>query len=255
MKTVVLAGGFGSRLAEETGTKPKPMVEIGAKPILWHILKIYEANGFREFVIALGYKGEEIKKYFLNYFYLSSDLSINTLSGSTDVHDGTPTDWVLHLVDTGIKTQTGGRIKRLAGWLNSERFMLTYGDGLANVNLRKLVQYHEKTGKLATLTAVRPPARFGNLELSGDLVSSFAEKPQTGEGWINGGFFVMEPEVFHYLEGDECVLEREPLERLARAGQLAAYRHQGFWLPMDTLRDKRLLEELWASGKAPWKVW
>lgn len=255
MKTVVLAGGFGSRLAEETGTKPKPMVEIGAKPILWHILKIYEANGFREFVIALRYKGEEIKKYFLNYFYLSSDLSINTLSGSTDVHDGTPTDWVLHLVDTGIKTQTGGRIKRLAGWLNSERFMLTYGDGLANVNLRKLVQYHEKTGKLATLTAVRPPARFGNLELSGDLVSSFAEKPQTGEGWINGGFFVMEPEVFHYLEGDECVLEREPLERLARAGQLAAYRHQGFWLPMDTLRDKRLLEELWASGKAPWKVW
>lgn len=255
MKTVILAGGLGTRLSEETALKPKPMVEIGGQPILWHIMKIYATYGYKEFVVALGYKGEVIKDYFLNYYYRHHDLSIHLAGGGVDVHERDRDDWLVHLVDTGVVTQTGGRIKRLATWIGGETFMLTYGDGVANVNLPELVAFHKRHGRLATVTAVRPPARFGGLTFNGDQVTRFVEKPQIGEGWINGGFFVLEPEVLDYIQGDETLWEREPLERLAQDGQLMAYRHEGFWQGMDTLRDVRLVEGLWQEGRAPWKVW
>lgn len=235
--------------------KPKPMVEIGEKPILWHIMNIYAAFGFEEFLVALGYKGEEIKKYFLDLYTLNSNLTVDLSNGHAKSHGGQQLRWKVHLIDTGYVTETGGRIKRLQPWIGNERFMLTYGDGVADIDINRLVAFHEAHGKLATITIVRPPARFGQITLAGDQVSIFTEKPQTGEGWINGGFFVLEPEIFDYIDGDKTLWEREPLERLAADGQLMAYKHEGFWQPMDTLRDKRLLNGLWNSGRAPWKVW
>ena len=256
MKVAILAGGVGSRLSEETVVKPKPMVEIGGKPILWHIMKHYAHSGYKDFVIALGYKGEYIKRYIIDYCSLQSDLTVTLRDGGVKKHqNGDLDDWTVNLVDTGLDTQTGGRIKRLAPYLAGGTFLLTWGDGVSTVNIEELVRFHRSHGKLATLTAVRPPARFGHLELDGDVITEFSEKPQTGEGWINGAFFVLEPEVFDYIDGDDTHWEREPLERLARDGQLMAYRHYDFWQCMDTLRDKKLLDELWDSGKAPWKIW
>ena len=234
---------------------PKPMVEIGGLPILWHIMKIYSAHGFDEFLVALGYRPEVVKNFFLNYVYLRNDVSIDCGRGNVEVHDGQRDDWNVHLIDTGVQTATGGRLRRLASWLDDGTFMLTYGDGVANVDVSRLVDFHRSHGKLATVTAVRPPARFGGIAFDGDLVAEFIEKPQIGEGWINGGFFVLEPQVLEYIDGDETSWEYEPLERLASAGELVAYRHDGFWQCMDTLRDKRLLEGLWQSGDVPWKVW
>ena len=256
MKTIILAGGMGTRLAEETSVRPKPMVEIGGKPILWHLMNIYGAQGFHEFIVALGYKGEAIKEYFLNFHSVNADLTVDLASGQRATQASAPVPWRVHLVDTGLKTQTGGRVKRLADWLGADgTFFLTYGDGLGDVDLRALLAFHEKHGKLATVTAVRPPARFGGLAMDGDQVTRFAEKPQTGEGWINGGFFVLDRRVLDYIAGDDKLLEVGPLERLALEGQLHAFRHEGFWQPMDTLREKQMLETLWESGKAPWKVW
>lgn len=255
MKVVILCGGLGTRLREETETRPKPMVEIGGRPILWHIMQGYASHGFPEFVLALGYKGDIIKRYFLDYYRLHSNLSVSLTTGAVREYDGDREEWVVHLVDTGLTTQTGGRLKRLAPWLGNETFMLTYGDGVCDANIHDLVRFHKSHGRLATVTAVRPPARFGGLSFKGDLVTEFSEKPQIGEGWINGGFFVLEPKVLDYIECDDTIWEREPLERLAKDGQLAAYRHPGFWQCMDTMRDVRLLEGLWANGKAPWKVW
>jgi glucose-1-phosphate cytidylyltransferase len=255
VKTVILAGGMGTRLAEETDVTPKPMVEIGGPPILWHIMKIYSAHGFNEFVVAVGYKGETIKNYFLNYYYLQNDFSISFGDGKLEVHDGRRDDWTVHVVDTGVETNTGGRIKRLAPWIGNETFMLTYGDGVADMDVEQLLAFHRSHGRLATVTAVRPPARFGGLSFNGDLVCDFIEKPQIGEGWINGGFFVLEPQVLDYIDGDESIFERDPLERLAADEQLVAYRHEGFWQCMDTVRDVRLLRALWESGDVPWAVW
>jgi len=235
--------------------RPKPMVEIGGRPMLWHIMKIYSAHNFSEFVVALGYKGEVIKDYFLNYRHRASSLTIHLHSGEVTVDDGNCEDWAVHLLDTGPHTQTGGRVKRVAQFVGNETFMMTYGDGVANVDITRLLAFHENHGRLATVTAVRPPARFGGISFNGDLVAHFEEKPQIGEGWINGGFFVLEPGVVDYIDGDETVFEREPLERLAQEGQLVAYRHDGFWQCMDTLRDVRLLERLCHSGEAPWQVW
>jgi len=254
MKVVILAGGLGTRLAEETELKPKPMVEIGGMPILLHIMMHYAHYDFKEFIIALGYKGTVIKKYMVDYSALNSDLTVNMRTGETTIHDGYRPDWVVNLVDTGQATMTGGRVKRLAKHLN-ETFMLTYGDGVANIDLCDLLRFHRSHGKLATLTAVRPVARFGQLTLDGDVVADFTEKPQAVEGWINGGFFVLEPEVIDYIDGDMTFWERDPLERLADDGQLMAYRHDQFWQCMDTLRDKLTLEKLWDSGNPPWKVW
>jgi glucose-1-phosphate cytidylyltransferase len=255
MKAVILCGGLGSRLAEETEIKPKPMVEIGGRPILWHILKCYAHYGFKEHILALGYKGDVIKQFFLDYYHLSGSLTVYLGKGQAIAHDGDRENWTVHLVDTGTQTQTGGRIKRLTELIGKETFMLTYGDGVCNVDLRKLLEFHRAHGKLATVTAVRPPARFGGLVFDGDLVREFTEKPQIGEGWINGGFFVIEPQVLDYIEGDDTVFERGPLEQLAQDRQLVAYRHDDFWQCMDTLRDARLLESLWQAGRAPWKVW
>lgn len=254
MNVVVLAGGLGSRLAEETTIKPKPMVEIGERPILWHIMKIYAHYGFNDFYIALGYKGEVVKRYFWDMAHLEGDLLVRLGSGAVENHKAHPEDWNVHLIDTGAETQTGGRLKRLEPHLRSGTFMLTYGDGVSNINIPKLLQFHRSHGRLATVTAVRPPARFGGLVFDGDLVERFEEKPQMGEGWINGGFFVFEPGVFDYIDGDLTNLEADTLRRLAIDRQLAAYRHEGFWQCMDTLREKRLLESLWHDGK-PWKVW
>lgn len=255
MKVVILAGGLGTRLQEETTTKPKTMVEVGGRPIIWHIMSMYGSYGLNEFIVALGYKGEIVKSYFLNYHYLRNDVSIDLARGTVDPHSGGRENWVVHLVDTGEATETGGRIKRLAPLLPTETFMMTYGDGVANVDLRRLLDFHRRHGKLATVTAVRPPSRFGGLHFDGDLVVEFDEKPQIGEGWINGGFFVLEPAVMDYIAGDHVIFEREPLERLAEERQLVAYRHDEFWQCMDTLRDVRLLNGLWEQGRAPWKVW
>jgi len=255
MKTVILAGGLGSRLAEETEIKPKPMVEIGGRPILWHILKHYSHYGVKEFFITLGYKGEVIKRYFLDYYSLDGSLTIDLSSGEVDRHSRECEGWIVHLIDTGRETLTGGRVKRLEPWLKNDTFMVTYGDGVSDIDLHDLLRFHRSHGRLATVTAVRPPARFGGLIFDGDLVARFTEKPQIGEGWINGGFLVLEPRVFDYLERDDTSLEAHVLERLAADRQLAAYRHDRFWQCMDTVRDVRLLESLWVSGKAPWKVW
>ena len=255
MKVGILAGGAGSRLAEETEVKPKPLVEIGGRPILWHIMMHYYHYGFKDFVIALGYKGEVIKKYMVDYSSLNSNLTISLRSGKVVVHNGPVPDWTVELVDTGIPTMTGGRIERLAPYLGNETFMLTWGDGVSDINLHDLLAFHRSHGKLATLTAVRPPARYGHLVFDGDRVEQFTEKPQTVEGWINGAFFVLEPAVFDYIEGDDTQWEKEPLERLAQDGQLMAYRHTSFWQCMDTLRDKYVLETLWQKGNPPWKTW
>jgi len=255
MKVVVLAGGIGTRLAEETDLRPKPMVEIGGHPLLWHILNIYAAGGFKDFVIALGYKGELIKEYFLNFHPHNSDLTVHLGSGRVSYHDNKAPDWTVSLVDTGLTTQTGGRVRRLRSWLDNQTFMMTYGDGVGNVDLKALLAFHQSHGKLATVTAVRPPSRFGSVVFDENRVLEFKEKPQTEAGWINGGFFVLEPGVFDYISGDQMAWEAEPLQRIARDGQLLAFKHEGFWQPMDTLREKRLLQELWDSGRAPWKVW
>jgi len=254
MQVILLAGGRGTRLAEETGTRPKPMVEVGGKPILWHLMSIYASHGFKDFLIACGYKGEMIKEYFHNFFVRNSDYLIDLRDGSHEVLSTNGIDWRIAVIDTGIETMTGGRILKLRKWVGEQTFMVTYGDGLADIDVSSLANFHKSHGKLATVTAVRPPARFGALNLYGDEVREFSEKPQTGEGWINGGFFVFEPGVFEYLKGNDSVLERDTLEQLATDGQLMAYRHSGFWQPMDTLREKNLLESLWESGSAPWKT-
>jgi len=255
VKVAILAGGLGTRFAEETEIKPKPMVEIGGRPILWHIMKHYAHYGLKEFYIALGYRGEIIKRFFMDDYRLNGSISIDMASGQVEKNDRECEDWIIHLKDTGQQANTGGRVKRLEQCLNDGTFMLTYGDGVCDVNLRDLLQFHRAQGRLATVTAVRPPARFGGLVFEGDIVVDFTEKPQIGEGWINGGFLVLEPEIFNYLEGDDSSFEVDMLERLAAERQLAAYKHEGFWQCMDTLRDKRLLDGLWAEQRAPWRVW
>ncbi|HEU5347638.1 MAG TPA: glucose-1-phosphate cytidylyltransferase, partial [Ktedonobacterales bacterium] len=243
------------RLAEETEVRPKPMVEIGGRPILWHIMKHYAQHGFNEFFIALGYKGDVIKRFFLDYYGLSSSMTVNLQSGKVEVIDSHPEDWTVHLMDTGMYTNTGGRVKHLEPWLKNEPFLLTYGDGVSNIDLDALLAAHRSHCCVATVSAVRPPARFGGLVFDGDWISEFTEKPQIGEGWINGGFFVFEPAVLSYIASDDTSLEADVLEQLARERQLTAYRHDGFWQCMDTLRDKRLLESLWQSGNPPWQTW
>lgn len=255
MKTVILAGGFGTRLSELTGNIPKPMVEIGGKPMLWHIMNIYATFGFFEFILALGYKAEVVKEYFLNFFAINNDLTVDLGTGKTTIHERNLPNWIINLIDTGIQTQTGGRVKRLKEWIGNETFMLTYGDGLSNININELVAFHKKHKKLATVTAVHPPARFGGLVLEQNRVIEFTEKNQAKEGWINGGFFVLEPEVFDYIDNDQTLWEKEPLERLSAEGELMAYFHDGFWQPMDTLREYKQLEAQWQSGEAPWKIW
>ena len=256
MKVGILAGGHGTRLAEETEIKPKPMVEIGGRPILWHIMMHYSCFGYNDFVIALGYKGEVIKRYMVDYCSLHSNLTVNLKAGRVDLHDTDGIqDWTINLIDTGLNTMTGGRIKRLQPYMGNETFMLTWGDGVSTVDLNRLLAFHRAHGRLITMTAVRPPARYGHMEFDGDRIREFTEKPQTAEGWINGAFFVAEPQVFDYIDGDDTQFEKEPLERLAADGELMAYKHDGFWQCMDTLRDKYVLEKLWESGQAPWKSW
>lgn len=255
MKVVVLAGGLGTRLAEETEIKPKPMVEVGGRPILWHIMRHYSHFDFNEFFIALGYRGEVIKRFFMDYCSLSGNMTLDLGRGHVESQDSECEEWVVHLRNTGLETNTGGRVKRLEPWLRDGTFLFTYGDGVCDLDLRELLAFHRAQGRIATVTAVRPPARFGGLVFDGDLVAEFTEKPQVGEGWINGGFMAFEPAVFDYLEGDQTNLEADVLERLAADRQLAAYRHEGFWQCMDTLRDKRLLDSLWSAGRAPWKLW
>ena len=255
MKAVILAGGIGSRIAEESVVRPKPLIEIGGKPILWHIMKTYSYHGINEFIVCLGYKGYMIKEYFANYFLHTSDVTFDMRDNKTEIHQNHAEPWRITLVDTGDNTMTGGRIKRVVPYLDREEFCLTYGDGVSDVDITALVRFHKHHGKRATLTAVQPPGRFGALELDGELIRGFQEKPRGDGGWINGGYFVCSPDVVGLIDGDATLWEREPLERLARGGQLAAYKHHGFWQPMDTMRDQRLLEELWASGRAPWKTW
>jgi glucose-1-phosphate cytidylyltransferase len=254
MKTVILCGGLGTRLSEETQVKPKPMVEIGGRPIVWHIMKIYERHGLSDFMLALGYKGEVMKDYFLNYHARQSDLIVHLKSGQVDYTNPAAEDWRLSLIDTGASTMTGGRLLRLKSHLQSGgTFMLTYGDGVSNVDITALLAFHRSHGRIATVTAVRPPARFGDLRIENNRVTHFEEKPQAGAGWINGGFFVFEPAVFDFIADDSIILEKAPLEQLAQQGELMTYQHPGYWQSMDTLRDKQALEELWATGKAPWK--
>ena len=254
MRTVILAGGFGTRLAEETDSRPKPMIEIGNRPILWHIMQHYASFWFTEFVVALGYKSEVIKRYFHEYSRLTGSMSVSLGRGEITRYDPPGEDWTIHLIETGLSTNTGGRVKRLADWVSDGTFMLTYGDGVSNIDLQALLRFHRSHRRLATVTAVRPPARFGGLDFDGDLVCAFTEKPQAGEGWINGGFFVFEPEVLNLIGGDSDSLELDVLPRLVSRGQLAAYRHHDFWQCMDTLRDKRYLETLWQEGRAPWRA-
>ncbi len=255
MRTMILAGGTGSRLHEATSDRPKPMVEIGGKPIVWHIMKHYAFHGFNDFVIALGHLGEVIKEYFLNSFRMGGDIAIDFARNQIQRDEPDREDWLVQMIDTGAQTHTGGRLKRLEHFLDRETFMVTYGDGVSDINLEHLVAFHKSHGKLATVTAVRPPSRFGSLVLEGDTVRHFVEKPIAGEGWINGGFFVLDPEVFDLLHGDFCSLESDLLQQLSACGQLCAYRHVRFWQCMDTLRDKRFLEELWQQGHAPWRTW
>lgn len=255
MKAVILAGGLGTRISEETSIRPKPMVEIGGKPILWHIMKSYSTYGINEFIICLGYRSYVIKEYFANYFLHMSNVTFDMALNKMEVHQNNAEPWKVTLVDTGDSTMTGGRIKRIGAYLGDEDFCCTYGDGVGNVDIDKLIAFHKAQGRLATLTATQPPGRFGALDLQGTQVKGFHEKPQGDGGWINGGFFVLSPKVLDYIDGDDTAWEKAPMERLAQAGQLAAYLHQGFWQPMDTLRDKTNLEELWATGNAPWKTW
>ncbi len=255
MKVVILAGGLGSRISEESTLRPKPMIEIGGRPILWHLMKIYASHGLTDFVICLGYKGYMIKEYFANYFLHMADVTIDLADNRMDVHQKASEPWRVTLIDTGEASQTGGRLKRVEKYVSDAPFCFTYGDGVASVDVRRLIDCHIEAKRIATVTAVRPPGRFGALALDGGRVTGFVEKPAGDGGWINGGFFVLDPQVFRYLHGDADVWEHEPLADLARDGQLGAYYHEGFWHPMDTLRDKNVLEELWAGGNAPWKVW
>ena len=255
MKVVILAGGLGTRLSEETGIKPKPMVEIGGMPILWHIMKIYSAYGYNEFVICLGYKGYLIKEYFSNYFLHKSDVTIDLKDNSLKVHDSQAEPWNITLVDTGKDTMTGGRVKRIRHHVGNNPFLLTYGDGVSDVNIRKLVDFHKAQQATLTVTAFQPQGKFGALDIAGNQVNSFLEKPKGDGHWINGGFFVCEPSVFDYIDGDATIFERDPLENIARDKKMFAYKHEGFWKPMDTLRDKMDLEEIWNQHNAPWKIW
>lgn len=255
MKAVILAGGLGTRLSEETSVKPKPMVDIGYKPILWHIMKIYSSHGINDFVICLGYKGYVIKEYFANYFLHSSDVTFDMQRNEMEVHNRHVEPWRVTLIDTGEETMIGGRIKRIIGYVGEEDFCLTYGDGVSDINITDLIAFHRAEGRLATVTGVQPPGRFGAIESTGNRVTGFKEKPQGDGGWINGGFFVLSPKVVDYIEGDHTVWEQEPMEKLASDKELSIYKHAGFWHPMDTLRDKRYLESLWESHKAPWKQW
>ncbi|MGH8110171.1 MAG: glucose-1-phosphate cytidylyltransferase [Arenimonas sp.] len=255
MKAVILAGGFGTRISEETAVRPKPMIEIGGKPVLWHLLKTYSHHGINDFIICLGYKGYIIKEYFANYFLHNSDVTFDLANNQMQVHHKHAEPWRITLVDTGEHTQTGGRLKRVADYLDGDTFCFTYGDGLADVDIAKELAFHKSNQTLATVCAVQPPGRFGAIDIDGNRITRFEEKPLGDGSWINGGFFILEPGVLKYVDGDDSVWEREPLEKLASAGQLSAFTHRGFWQPMDTLRDKVKLEELWQSGKAPWKVW
>ena len=256
MKAIILAGGFGTRLSEETVIKPKPMVEIGGKPILWHIMNIYGAQGVKEFIIALGYKGEAIKEYFLNFYAFNNDVTVDMGTGDTTIHDGSLPDWKVHLVDTGLHTMTGGRLKRLKDWLGpDETFMFTYGDGVADIDLRALEAFHHSHGKLATVTTVRVPERFGRIHLEEDQVGRFNEKPDSAEGWISGGFFVLNAQALDYIEDDTTVFEKDPVERMVADEQLMGYQHPRFWSCMDTLREKQMLEGLWERREAPWRIW
>lgn len=255
MKAVILAGGLGTRLSEETVLRPKPMVEIGGRPILWHIMKLYSHHGINDFVVCLGYRGYVIKEYFANYFLHMADVTFDLAKNSVQVHEAAAEPWRVTLVDTGQDSMTGGRIKRIRSYVEGERFLMTYGDGVGSIDISESIRFHEQHGKLATVTVTQPPGRFGRLQLDGNAVTNFAEKPQGEGGWINGGFFVLEPGIFDYIDGDQTSWEFEPVQRLTAAGELHAYRHDSFWLAMDTLRDKNMLEGLWSSGKAPWKVW
>jgi glucose-1-phosphate cytidylyltransferase len=253
MKTIILAGGFGTRLAEYTDVIPKPMVSVGSRPVIWHIMRTYAHFGYKDFFLALGYKAEVIKDYFLNYRSLNADFTVDLSTGKVISYQKDETDWRVTLVDTGLETMTGGRIKRLQSFIGNETFMLTYGDGVADIDLESLVSFHKSHGKMVTVTAVHPGARFGELEINGNQITSFKEKPQTGLGWVNGGYFVIEPKFFDLIGGDKTILEQGPLERAADMGELMAYQHDGFWQCMDTKRDRDLLEKLWISGEAPWK--
>jgi glucose-1-phosphate cytidylyltransferase len=255
MKSVILAGGLGTRISEETMVRPKPMIEIGGMPILWHVMKIYAAHGITDFIVCLGYKGYMIKEYFANYFLHMSDVTFDLGKNTMDVHHRTAEPWRVTLVDTGESTMTGGRLKRVARYLDGDDFYFTYGDGVSNVDLGALTRFHRDEGALATLTAVQPPGRFGALHLNGTRVDHFLEKPDGDGSWVNGGFFILSPKVLDYIDGDDTVWEAAPLERLSREGKLSAYKHRGFWQPMDTLRDKNQLDGLWQSGNAPWKIW
>ncbi len=255
MKAVILAGGYGTRISEETHLRPKPMVEIGGKPILWHILKIYSAHGINDFVICLGYKGYLIKEYFANYFLHMSDVTFDMMNNKMEVHQNSAEPWRVTLVDTGENTMTGGRLKRVASYLGDEEFCFTYGDGVSNIDITQLIAFHKERETMATVTAIQPPGRFGTLDFESDLITGFHEKPNGEGGWVNGGFFVLSPKVMEYIDDDGSVWEQRPMEQLAKEAQLSAYKHAGFWQPMDTLRDKQMLEELWGSGQAPWKIW
>jgi len=255
LKIVILAGGYGTRISEETSTRPKPLIEIGGKPVLWHIMKLYSAFGFNDFVVCLGYKGYMIKEYFANYYLHTADVTFDIKSNNMTVHQTVAEPWTVTLVDTGEATNTGGRLKRVAAYVGTETFCMTYGDGVSSVDIAKLVRFHQSHGKEATVTVVQPPGRFGAVHLEQDTVARFQEKPEGDNAWINGGFFVLEPSVLARVHGDETTWEREPLEGLARDGQLIAYRHTGFWHALDTLRDKNSLEAMWKTGSAPWQVW